>query len=34
MKKGKVCKDCQVREDVHKTITGEKFKKGVCKGCQ
>ena len=32
--KSKICKKCEIREDVHKTITGEKFKKNLCKGCQ
>ena len=34
MKKQKVCKSCEVREEIAKTVTGEKFKKGLCKGCQ
>jgi hypothetical protein len=34
MKKIKECESCQVREDIHKTATGEKFKNNRCKGCQ
>lgn len=34
MKKQKVCKRCEVREDIHLTITGEKLRKGLCKGCR
>jgi hypothetical protein len=30
----KTCKGCEVRKDVAKTVTGEGFKKGLCKGCQ
>lgn len=33
-KRVKTCKRCEVREDIHQTATGEKFKDNLCKGCQ